>query len=180
MRRILQRVGLAILILVILLVLIPLVLPRFGWQADPVYSGSMEPTLHVGELAVTQWVDPYEDSIEVGDILVYRNPRNESMLVSHKVVGIDYEGLQPNFQTQGDANEDPDSYVVYPSYVVGVVKFHIPYLGYFIDFAKTRLGLILLLVLPGVIIIGVEIRNIWIMLQQMEKSKAEIGRKAIE
>ena len=123
-------------IVMMLLVLLPLVLPRFGWQADPVYSGSMEPALPVGALAVTQQVDPNEDTIANGDILVYRSPMNESKLVSHRVVEIEYVGLQPNFRTKGDANEDPDPYLVYPSYVEGVMKFHVPYLGYFFNFAQ--------------------------------------------
>ena len=168
----------AILMLVMLLVLVPLVLPHFGWQADPILTGSMEPDLKVGGLAVTRWVDPYEDSIQEGDILVYRH-LVDGRRVSHRVVGIEYIGLQPNFETKGDANEDPDPYTVYPSYVEGVVKYHIPYLGYFTDFAKTRLGLLLLLVLPGVIIIGVELREIWITLSRAEKSKTEIERKAV-
>ena len=128
---------------------------------------------------MTRWVDPYSGSIKEGDILVYRHPVSEK-LVSHRVVDIEYIGKQPNFITKGDANEDPDPYTVYPNWVVGVVKFHIPYLGYFTNFAQTRLGLILLLVLPAVIIIGVEVRSIWITLSRMEKSKGETERKATD
>jgi signal peptidase len=159
----------AILIIVILLSVSILVAPKFGWRVDAILSGSMEPALNVGGAVIIKSVDPYHD-IEVGDIIAYRSPVTENR-TCHRVVEINYIGLQPNFVTKGDANEGPDPYIVYPSNVIGEEVYHIPYFGYFTNFARTDLGLILLLVVPGVLIIASEVRNIWKTLSQMEKKK---------
>jgi len=162
-------ISFAILIVAILSSLFILLLPFFGWRVDTIYSGSMEPELGAGDMVISKPADPYED-IEVGDIIVFR-PQEGATKVCHRVIDIGYIGKQPLFQTKGDANEDPNPYIVYPSYVASKVVFHIPKFGYFADFVKTTPGRIVTLVLPGVVIIGIELRNIWKTLSEMEKNK---------
>ena len=70
------------------------------------------------------------------------------------------DGPSLSFRTKGDANEDADLSVVPAQNVVGKVCFHLPYIGYATQFVKTPLGFLLTLCLPGLIIIGMEIRNI--------------------
>jgi hypothetical protein len=55
--------------------------------------------------------------------------------------------------------------------VIGKVTFHISYLGYVIQFVKTRWGMLLTLFVPGLIIIAMEIRNIWRELSIVETEK---------
>jgi signal peptidase len=76
-----------------------------------------------------------------------------------------------SFQTKGDVNEDADPFVVPAQNVVGKVCLHIPYFGYVTQFVKTPLGLLLTLCLPGLVIIVMEMRNIWRALnaEQVEK-----------
>ncbi len=179
MKRVLKKlktpgkwVGFAILILAMALALFVSVAPWFGWQIETIRSGSMEPALNVGGAVIVTQVDPYTD-IKVGDIITYRSPVTETHNC-HRVVDIQYIGAQPNFITQGDAKQEPDPYTVYPGDVEGKVIFHAPYFGYVANFARTTLGRVTLLVVPGVIIIAWELRNIWKTVSELEKKKRSV------
>jgi signal peptidase I, archaeal type len=131
--------------------------PRFSWRVDAVFSGSMEPELKVGGVVITRPVDTEE--LKVEDIIAFYSPVNEQ-LTSHRVIEIK-QGSQLQFQTKGDANEDPDPFIVPANNVVGKICFHIPYLGYCSQAVKTRLGFLLALGIPALIIIVMELKNIW-------------------
>ncbi len=66
-----------------------------------VVSGSMEPTLNIGELVVIRKINP--DLIKVGDIVVYHDPYN-NLRVVHRVVEIEHIGGKRYFITKGDNN----------------------------------------------------------------------------
>lgn len=160
--------GYIMVILLIAAAVFTLLAPHFGWRVDAVFSGSMEPKLKIGGVAVTRPVAA--EDIKVGDIITFRSPLNEEV-ISHRVVAVE-DGSPFNFQTKGDANEDADLVVVPPQSVVGKVCFHLPYFGYAAQFIKTPLGLLLTLCLPGLVIIILEMRNIWRAL-----AEAQIERK---
>ena len=134
-----------------------------------VLGAAVQPALSVGGAAVTRPVNP--EDIKGGDIITYRSPGEGSKLVSHRVIEVVGQGSTLSFHTKGDANEEPDAYLVPAQSVTGRVVFHVPLAGYFVDFVKSPLGAALLLVLPGVIIIGMEARNIWRVLSEREKAK---------
>ena len=154
-------------ILVISLSAFILIGPRFGWHVEGIRSASMEPTLSAGGAVITESIDAYNDDIEVGDIITFWSQAGERR-VCHRVTGITHIGLQPNFQTKGDANDTADTYIVPAHHVESKVIHHIPYLGYFANFCRTLYGQILLLVLPGLMIIAGELRNIWQALSVIE------------
>lgn len=157
MKEVIKGFGLAVLILLMATALLIALTPNFGWRVDTVFSGSMEPHLEVGGVAVTRPVEAEE--IRVGDIITFYSPLSEE-LTSHRVIAVE-GGSSFYFRTQGDTNESADPFVVPPQSVVGKVCFHIPYLGYAAQFIKTPLGLLLTLCLPGLIIIIMELVNIW-------------------
>ena len=64
------------------------------------------------------------------------------------------------FQTKEDANEYPDQRIVQPSELIGKIVLVIPYLGYLPNFAKSPLGFITLIIVPGILIIFSEMWNI--------------------
>lgn len=99
-----------------------------------VASGSMRPTLEVGDIIIVEGVD-YESihaSPTDGDVVVYRDPRPfGSELIVHRAVDKTPLGLI----TKGDANQRPDPWSpIPPNYVVGKwTGIKIPYwtgLGY--------------------------------------------------
>ncbi len=157
MKKAADNFGFAVIILLMTAAVLTFLAPRFGWSVDVVYSGSMEPELKVGAVVITRPVDAEE--IKTGDIITFYSPLSEK-LTSHRVIAVQ-EGSSLHFSTKGDANEDADPFIVPAENVVGKICFHIPYLGYAAQFVKTPLGFLLTLCLPGLIIIVMELRNIW-------------------
>jgi signal peptidase len=174
MRKVLKYSGAVIVALMMLLAVAVLFAPRFGWQIDVVMSGSMSPAMGTGGAVVTQPIDP--NTIKLSDVITYHSPL-DGKLVTHRVVGIQ-EHSPLYFQTKGDANEDPDPYLVPSQNIVGKVCFYIPLLGYMTHFVKTPLGFILMLGIPGLIVIGLEMKNIWNELSEEERrKKAEVTQQ---
>ncbi len=126
-----------------------------GMKVLSVQSGSMSPTIPTGNLV---FVTP-SDSYEVNDIITFRSS-GERELITHRIVSADPQSAEPQFQTQGDANDVADSYTVPQRGIVGKVRLSLPLLGYVISFAKQPLGLTLLIIIPGTIIIYEELKKI--------------------
>lgn len=139
-----------------LLLLIGLVLAGtapglLGFESFVVYSGSMEPAIGVGDLAVV--APTRTEEMRVGDIITYRPAQQPSLLVTHRLVGIGLDDAgRFTFQTKGDANNVVDQVTVGPEAVVGRVAYRIPKLGYLVDFAKRPEGRILLIAIPGALL----------------------------
>ena len=157
MKKAAENFGSVVMILLMTAAMLTFLAPHFGWSVDAILSGSMEPELKVGAVVITRPVD--EEEIKTGDIITFYSPLSEQ-LTSHRVIATE-SGSSFRFQTKGDANEDADPFTLPAENVVGKVCFHIPYLGYVAQFVKTPLGFLLTLCLPGLIIVVMELRNIW-------------------
>ena len=168
-----RYLGSAMLVLAILTALFVLFLPYFGWRMDIILSDSMSPTLRIGSLVLTRPVRVGE--IKVGDIITYGSPINGE-LVTHRVMEIK-RSERFLIRTKGDANEDRDPYLVPPQNIVGRVCFRIPVAGYVACFLKTPLGFTLALLLPGLALVAMEVRDIyraWLARQQGRKPESEV------
>ena len=147
-----------LLLLAVALVLLPAV---FSSSLAVVYSGSMDPAMPVGAVAYMEPVDPAE--IQVGDIIAFTQPEiTSNITVSHRVTEIvDSDNL--SFQTKGDANEDPDWFILPAENVLAKVSFSIPHLGRVLlnikPYTKSRLGFGLFIGLPTFLLIGSAIRD---------------------
>ena len=170
MKRALNWAVNIILVWLLVIVVVMFLLPRFGWRFDAVLTGSMEPELNVGGVVFIKPVEPLD--INPGDIIAYHS---EGVLTTHRVVKVVSGGGEPSFVTKGDANEDPDQLPVAASSVVGKVIFDVPYLGYLAAFVKTRLGLLLTIILPGLAIIGLELRKLWQIVLKKKTAKKDIS-----
>jgi signal peptidase I len=143
------------LVLSILLLFVVLVAPPLtGLTLQPVLSGSMEPTIHIGALIAIAKTAP--EQVQVGDIIGF-HVQGMDTPVCHRVVEIvkDESGLA--FRTRGDANENTDDWLVRPTDIIGKIYFNIAWLGVVAKFVKTLPGFILLMGVPAVIVIGTEI-----------------------
>jgi signal peptidase len=167
MKKAIKSFGLAVIILLMAAAALTFLAPHFGWRVDTVSSGSMEPQLKVGGVVVTRPVEA--EDIKAGDIITFHSPLSEE-LTSHRVIAVE-EGSSFYFQTKGDANEDVDPFVVPAQNVVGKICFHVPYLGYATQFVKTPLGLLLTLCLPGLVIVVMEMVNIWRVITEVQHDK---------
>jgi signal peptidase len=141
----------------------------FGHQLYIVKGGSMSPTFEVGSLAVVRPVDPVD--LAVGDIITYRGQEGSSTLTTHRIVGIN-SGSGLSFITRGDANDVDDHSPVAASRVVGKVVMAVPYAGYVVNFVGTREGLLSLIVVPGIIIIAFEVRNLFMLAARMDRERS--------
>ena len=129
------------------LVLVTAAVPRlWGYQTYVIYGSSMEPTIKLGSLIVAEPVAT--EDLQVGDIVVFRSPGNGTT-VTHRISGVREEDGQRYFQTKGDASNGGDPLEVTLENGVQQVAYDLPYVGYFVDFAGSTLGIVLLLVLPA-------------------------------
>lgn len=105
------------------------VVPRMtGSTPMTVLTGSMTPTYPPGTLVVVRPL-PAEE-IAVGSVITFQLRSGDPTVVTHRVVGIGYDGRgEKVFTTQGDANEGPDAAPVRPVQVRGEVWYAVPWLG---------------------------------------------------
>jgi signal peptidase len=124
-----------------------------------VLSDSMEPTMSAGDLIFVREV-PASD-VERGDVITFRYDPREST-TTHRVIEVTREDGQRAFVTKGDANDGPDANVVTPEMIVGDLILVVPLYGHVITFASSRLGTILLVVVPSLVFIVTETRDLWL------------------
>ena len=138
-------VALLVLIAALLAGTVPSLL---GYESFVVYSGSMAPAIHAGDLAVIAPTKP--EQLMVGDILTYRTAQRPNVVVTHRLVniGLDDQG-RLMFETKGDANNVADQVTVESRAVLGRVAYTIPKLGYLVEFSKRPEGKVLLIGIPG-------------------------------
>lgn len=163
-KKLLETTLTGLLFVAITLAAVIWIAPQFGWQFGKVASSSMEPSISVGSVVVAKSIDT--GTLEVGDVIVFS--KTEKHRIVHRIVGIGPQG----FRTKGDANEDPDPFIVPPEAVLGKAVYDVPYLGYVADSLKSTWGFVLLLVLPALIVIGREVLNIWRTTKEMSGAEA--------
>jgi signal peptidase len=115
-----------------------------------VQSDSMSPAIDAGSVVFVSETVPSE--ISTGDVITYRDsgPDGKTRRVTHRVVAVEQVDGQRQFQTKGDANEDPDPGQIRASQVVGVVQFDLPLLGYVLSIIQSPIGIVGLIVLPAI------------------------------
>jgi len=159
-----QLIAIPIVATMLLLLAFFIIVPTMNGSMHflTVRSGSMEPSIHVGDVVVSLKVDI--DDIEVGDVITFRYPGDDdpNKCYTHRVSKIiNTEDGNVLFQTKGDVNEEVDTKLVRPSYIIGKASVVIPYLGYFGDFARSIAGYFVFLFVPCMLIIFFEIRRIF-------------------
>ena len=120
-----------------------------------VVSGSMVPTLNVGDIIFIKGVP--EEKIENRTIIVFHSPSpgQYDTLVVHRVVQkIDKSGTV-YFKTRGDFNRYTDSWEVPKDYVVGAFSARIPYVGVVVMKLREPAGTAFIIVLI-ILLIGYE------------------------
>ncbi|UOQ86943.1 signal peptidase I SipW [Gracilibacillus salinarum] len=140
-----------------------------GYQLKAVLSGSMEPDIQTGSIIA---VKPGGDMtrFQEGDVITFLN-ENET-LITHRVSDVIQSGEHVMYETKGDNNNAVDPATVLSDNVVAEYEgFTIPYLGYVVTFANSQAGSAMLLILPGILLIGYAAFTIWQALSQIELKK---------
>lgn len=110
-----------------------------GVQPTIIYSGSMKPTIDVGDIVIISKTPPEE--IHIGDIVQYRT---QNIPIVHRVHEIYNENNTIFFITKGDANDNPDSEPILSENIMGKVIFNIPKIGWlpiFFKYMISKIGL---------------------------------------
>lgn len=118
-----------VLLLILGIATIMIVIPRMsGATAYTVLTGSMEPGMPPGSLAVVRPVEPV--TLRTGDVITYQMKSGEPAVVTHRVVGVGstLDG-ELRFTTRGDANSADDP-LVRPEQIRGSLWYQLPWLGH--------------------------------------------------
>jgi len=137
----------------------------------------MSPAIDRGAVVITASASPEE--IRVGDIITFKQPSaaDPNRCVTHRVINITTNGNSLQFQTKGDANEDPDNELVDSSDLIGKVVLSIPYIGYIPNYVKTSMGFVVLIVIPAILLITFEAWNIIKIQRGNKEEKKQINTK---
>lgn len=127
---------------------------RIGLNAESplmvVSSGSMIPTLNVGDIIIVRGVDP--QAVTVGTIIIFHSPVDYEMPIVHRVIAVDHQGNGLFFETKGDNNPVADGWRVPAQNLMGVYVAKVPYVGLLSLELRGPLGIIVIILLVALII----------------------------
>jgi signal peptidase len=139
--------------------------PAVNHELYSIRSGSMEPGLPTGSLAV---VERQASNVSVGEAVAFRLP--SGVVVTHRVIEVVEADDGMLLRTKGDANEDPDPSLVPMSAVIGPVKTNVPLLGFLLGMLGMPIGVVTILSVAATLITA-----IWLLeeLEQLEADDAD-------
>lgn len=148
-------------------------LSSMGFRFFSVVSGSMEPTIPTGSLILAGKFDISQ--LKEGDIITYNKGTEETQknnsIVTHRIVSVAQSEKKANIagengemiegqpvqvyeiKTKGDANKDEDGYTVTPGEILGLYQWHVPQVGYAVNFIQSARGFIMIVVIPAMVLI---------------------------
>ncbi|MFB3737837.1 MAG: signal peptidase I [Candidatus Velamenicoccus archaeovorus] len=131
----------------------------FGCRSLTVLSGSMEPTIGVGDVVVVREIAPMQ--ARIGDVVTFRDPTDGARLITHRVRDIRVQGRTVLFRTKGDANTTIERWQIGEHGTIGRVLYRVPRIGYVLFWVRGRFGRLLLVVLPALVLGTYELWRIW-------------------
>ena len=132
----------------------------FGVQAYVVQSDSMTPEFAAGDVIFSEEVNPEE--LVAGDIITFisRDSASYGQTITHCIREVTTYNGELAFITYGIATGVDDGTPAAASDVLGRYAFRIAGLGSFFEFLKSVPGYIVCILLPFLVIIGLQIANI--------------------
>jgi len=123
-----------------------------GYKIFIIASGSMEPAITIGSLAVVQpeveyypgQVISYYKTFEGDTFTNNTQEKSNEIIVTHRIVGMLNQQGELFYRTKGDVNLEPDNDLVPHSRVIGRVIIVIPVIGYLFVLPQTKIGFYLL------------------------------------
>jgi signal peptidase I len=131
-----------------------------GAHSFTVLSGSMEPTLHVGDVVVDRKVHPLD--VRPGDIVTFRDPDGAARLLTHRVVRLRASGTTAYIVTKGDANHGVERWSIPVAGTLGRVEFRVPKVGYALQLIGGRNSRLALIAFPALLLALFELKRLWL------------------
>ena len=162
----------------------------FGRMPLTVESGSMEPTFKEGDLIIAKEIDDIND-LKVDDVISFWTNEiveGENVINTHRIVEVVDENGTKSFKTKGDNNDQADTYIVYPSKIIGKWRgTRLGGIGKVMKFLKTKTGFLVCILIPMAIFFLFELFKLIMVIIQMrqpakltETDEEEIKKRAIE
>lgn len=147
--------------------------PQFGNQALIVRSGSMTPTIGVGDIVAVRSTGDYQR----GDVIAFRSEKNSNTIITHRITGVESGPDGTFYKTKGDANEEEDNWSVARENVLGESFLTVPGAGKIMAFAKSDIGFPALIIGPAIFVILLEVISIIreVRKQKREKTEPDFG-----
>ena len=138
----------------------------FGKSVLKVVTGSMEPSIHVGDYIIVENTDT--SSLKDGDIISFYSEQSDikGLLVTHRIVEKTADG---SYVTRGDANPVNDSVTVRPERIVGKYTGKARFFMWVSTFANVRKILLMIVMITMTVIAMYEVKTVM-----------NIGKKAAE
>jgi signal peptidase I len=130
-----------------------------GARSFTVLSGSMEPTIHTGDVVVVRSIPPLE--ARIGDVVTFRDPEDNQRLITHRLRKVHVSGGTVEMVTKGDANNTTEHWTVSAGGRIGKVQYRIPYIGRLFNSLRGRSGGLFLLLIPVVLLGLYELVRLW-------------------
>jgi signal peptidase I len=127
-----------------------------GWRLDVVESESMAPILHRNSVAIV--VPTHGAVVQQGDVIAFNDYSRGGREVIHRVINVVDQGQGRFYETKGDANPTPDSWLVPASAVQARMSIHIAHLGAVTRALAPPRGLFFLIGLPLLLGLIAEVR----------------------
>ena len=115
------RASLALIGALVLWSVLPLMA---GWTPRVILSGSMEPTIHVGDVVVTRTIPAAK--LAEGQVVTVTDPDHAGKTRTHRLESREANG---ELVLKGDANREADSSHVSVDNVLGIGVIRVPYVG---------------------------------------------------
>lgn len=148
----------------------------FGYNLFYIVTGSMEPTIKVGDIILSKDADTKD--LKEGDIVTFNGEEGDlnGKIVTHRIVSIYDENGETYIITRGDANtaDDPPHKA---DCVVAVMKGKIPLLGALVSFINTPVGFVVLIVTPLLLSLVNEIIDL---VRAFRSTKEEQGNEEMD
>lgn len=139
-----------------LTLLLPL---AFHGRPLTVMSGSMEPAVRTGDVVISMPIAPID--ARPGDIVSFNDPDRGRKLVTHRVRSMRQSPGRVEFVTKGDANNSVEKWRVPADGDIGRTVLRLPKLGHALVFARSRTGLLALVLFPLLVLGVLEMASIW-------------------
>lgn len=144
-----KTLGIAIIIFAVVILVRALVLKKydvFGYRFYLIMSGSMEPTINVGDAVITKEIS----EPQIGDVIAFEVSNSTTV---HRIVKTYTEENNKLYQTKGDNNNAEDRTLLNKEQIKGKVVFKLPKVGDAILFLQKNIVIILILIVGIAIII---------------------------
>ncbi len=187
LKKLISVLSAVIFILCLILLAVVMITPKTGganvvnvagYSVLSVLTDSMEDEYNVGDLILIKKTDT--DELKVKDVITFYSPDPaiEGAIVTHRIINITEENGQRMFETQGDNSPAADAYPIGESAVLGKVQGKVPFIGKAATFMQTnKAAFFLIVILPMLVIIASEIRNIIVIARNGEEDEVEENNK---